>query len=68
MDRAAEYLCRAVEAERKAAKARDTKTKLQFMDLADTWRDLAHLAGAQRAPAVAASTRRPSTEAAGRLR
>lgn len=51
MDRAAEYLCRAVEAERKAAKAGDTKTKLDFIELADTWRDLADLAGGPRAPA-----------------
>jgi hypothetical protein len=50
MDRAAEYLHRAEEADRMAAKARDAKTKLQFIDLADTWRNLAHQAGGLRGP------------------
>jgi hypothetical protein len=48
MNRAAEYLCRAEEAERKARNAPDAKTKRQFLDLADTWRDLAYQAGAPR--------------------
>jgi hypothetical protein len=47
MDRAVEYQHRAEEAERKAAEARDAKTKLQLLDLADTWRNLAYQAGGQ---------------------
>jgi hypothetical protein len=57
MDRSLDYLCRAEEAVQKAAKAHDAKTKLQFLDLADTWRNLAHQAGGLRGPPTPDSRR-----------
>jgi hypothetical protein len=43
MDRAAEYLKRAAEAEAKARQVRDPDIKRQFLELAASWRQLAGL-------------------------
>jgi hypothetical protein len=45
MDKVADYLRRAVEAERQAAQATDAKERQQFIALAKTWRELAQSAG-----------------------
>ena len=50
MDRATDYERRAEEAEAKAARAQDTKTERQFLELAVTWRDLAWQARGLRRP------------------
>jgi NAD-dependent oxidoreductase involved in siderophore biosynthesis len=45
MDRAADFLRRAEEAELKAAQAPDAKARRQSLNLASTWRDLARNVG-----------------------
>jgi hypothetical protein len=48
MDKAEDYLKRAEEAERQAARAPDVTAKREFLASAALWRELAHSAGSPR--------------------